>query len=249
MHKHLPKSSGIYIIESTLSSKVYIGSSKNINKRVYAHYYFLTKNKHHSKRLQTFINKHGYSSIVVRVLEECVEDNLFDREQYWMDKYNSYIDGFNGTPEARSHKNKKISEEHRLAISQANKGRKKSLQAMKSFYDNCLPASQSKEANRKRSHSSKGKKMSEDSIVKRLETVKRNGGIKKTERQREKASDTMKRLHEQGLLKRKSFKLTDNQIAEIRVKSSEGFLGKDLAKEYGVNGSVISRIINNKLRV
>ena len=248
MHKHLPQSSGIYIIESIISKKAYVGSAKNIRKRVYAHFYFLKKNKHHSKRLQSFINKHGYESVIVQVLEECDVSVLFDKEQYWIDKYNSYINGFNGTPEAQTHKNKSLTTEHRQAISIANKGRKKSYQAMKSFYENCLPAAQSEKARVKRSMSHKGKKMSKSSLSKRSNTITNNGGLKKTDYQRQVASETMKRLHQQKLLKRKVYKLTDDQVSEIRLKSSRGVTGKSLAEEYGVNRSVISRIIHNKLR-
>ncbi|WP_417063869.1 GIY-YIG nuclease family protein [Kamptonema animale] len=44
--------SGIYLIQNTLDSKVYVGSSIDIERRWCDHKNLLSRSKHHSKHLQ-----------------------------------------------------------------------------------------------------------------------------------------------------------------------------------------------------
>lgn len=82
---------GIYKIETKHNSKVYIGSSDNVERRIKTHFSRLKRNVHHSAYLQSTYNKYGKENLIVSVIE-VLEDNSQKvvREQYWMDYYKSY---------------------------------------------------------------------------------------------------------------------------------------------------------------
>lgn len=144
--------SAIYIITSR-SGKEYVGSAHNYVKRWNDHRYELRKGTHCNRKLQNAWNKYGTLEFE---LLEIVPDvsQLLEREQYWIDRLNTFRDGYNMTPDARSghgrkhtqatkdllsgyallrrdeisaiHKGKVISEEHKEALRAANLGRKHS---------------------------------------------------------------------------------------------------------------------------
>lgn len=89
--------SGIYIIKNTKNGKVYVGSSKNIEKRWKEHERSLKSGKHHSKKLQRAYDRAVDKSIFVyEAIEEVTDNNvLFDREQYYIDTFDSYRSGYN----------------------------------------------------------------------------------------------------------------------------------------------------------
>lgn len=64
-------SSGIYKIVNNVNGKVYIGSTKNFDKRKQQHFYTLSQKKHHSPKLQRSYNKHGKESFEFQIVEEC----------------------------------------------------------------------------------------------------------------------------------------------------------------------------------
>ncbi len=78
---------GIYIITSLRNQKVYIGQSKHIENRWEEHRTALQKNVHPNKHLQRAWNKYGEKNFIFSVLEECPENILDVREQYWIDYY------------------------------------------------------------------------------------------------------------------------------------------------------------------
>lgn len=78
---------GIYKIENIINHKVYIGQSVNIEGRWNTHKKSLRNNKHTNQYLQNSYNKYGYESFEYSVLEECEENDLTKREQYWIDYY------------------------------------------------------------------------------------------------------------------------------------------------------------------
>jgi group I intron endonuclease len=88
---------GIYKIVNTVTNKVYVGSSKEVEKRIKSHFSMLKKKKHHSVPLQNSYNKHGVDCFTHEVIEECAVDTLFLREQYWIDSLDSYHSGYNAS--------------------------------------------------------------------------------------------------------------------------------------------------------
>lgn len=130
---------GIYCIENIITNKKYIGQSKDIKERWKSHRWALNHGKHINKHLQASWNKYGQEAFIFSVLEECDENKLQEREEYYISYYDSYNNGYNlttggeGTPGrvlsdeeklkiSRFHKGKIISEKQRLQISLRTKG-------------------------------------------------------------------------------------------------------------------------------
>lgn len=90
--------SGIYLITCNENGRRYVGSSKDIERRVRSHCQDLSKNRHDNRHLQRAWNKYGSAAFCFSVLE-FVNDHsrLTEREQYWMDDLNPE---FNITPYA-----------------------------------------------------------------------------------------------------------------------------------------------------
>jgi len=78
---------GIYGIKNTLNNKIYIGQSKNINKRWKTHIRQLRKNRHYNKHLLSSFNNNGEGSFEFLVLEECKESDLNTKEEEWINKF------------------------------------------------------------------------------------------------------------------------------------------------------------------
>ena len=89
---------GIYRI-GIEDGKCYIGSSVDIKRRWTAHRNKLRRGVHHSLPLQNAWNKYGESAFVFEVIEECENDTLILREQFWID---SQKPAFNVAPAAGS---------------------------------------------------------------------------------------------------------------------------------------------------
>ena len=80
---------GIYRWTSLDTNKSYIGSSKDLGKRL--RNYLSTTFISHSSRKAMIINKallkYGYSKFKLEILEYCTVKDLIEREQYYMDKF------------------------------------------------------------------------------------------------------------------------------------------------------------------
>ncbi|MEC0265154.1 Rha family transcriptional regulator [Paenibacillus anseongense] len=75
---------GIYSIINLVDGRKYIGSSKDISKRLYKHTYDLNMNQHHNDRLQAAWNTYSEESFKFKVIEECELGDLEEREDYWI---------------------------------------------------------------------------------------------------------------------------------------------------------------------
>ena len=103
---------GIYKITSP-SNKVYIGQSINLERR-FKHYKNLKEIKG-QKKVYYSIKKHGYINHTFEILEECSENELNEREVYWINFYNCVEEGLNISSGGGS-------------FGKLNKGKKRSLQ-------------------------------------------------------------------------------------------------------------------------
>lgn len=81
---------GIYKITCKVTNKIYIGSSNNIEKRWNEHIWELNNNRHSNKHLLKAWHKYGSKEFEFSIIEECEEDDLLIREQYYLDYYKSY---------------------------------------------------------------------------------------------------------------------------------------------------------------
>lgn len=118
---------GIYKILNIINNKIYIGSAVNLYKRMHNHIYQLNNQKHHNKHLQRSWNKYGEENFKFYVVEYIEEINkLIEKEQYWLDFYNStnINNGYNICSKAGSNLGNKLTEENKINISKAITGRK-----------------------------------------------------------------------------------------------------------------------------
>jgi len=114
------KLQGIYKIQSFIKpERFYIGSALDINVRWRNHINSLRKGRHHSKKLQNHFNKYGESDLLFSIIEPCLPEFLTVIE----DSYIHPLPYFNNCPTAGSQLGMKCSEETKLKIGIANKGR------------------------------------------------------------------------------------------------------------------------------
>lgn len=116
--KEFESVSGVYCILSLCNSKIYIGSSKNIYKRIRDHFYLLKNYKHYNTYLNMSFLKYGKSNFCFSVIEECGIDKLIDREQFYIDDFKC-TDKNIGYNIAVSANNTIVSEETRRKISES----------------------------------------------------------------------------------------------------------------------------------
>lgn len=77
---------GIYKLENKINHKVYIGQSVDINRR-----WRNESNYQTGEYLKRAIKKYGWDNFDKSVLEECSIAELNEREQYWINYYQSFI--------------------------------------------------------------------------------------------------------------------------------------------------------------
>ena len=80
---------GIYSILNKSNNKIYIGSSIKLENRKYKHFWMLSKKCHDNQYLQKSYNKYGEDSFIFEIIEECDPTMLIDRENHYINFYNS----------------------------------------------------------------------------------------------------------------------------------------------------------------
>lgn len=218
--------SGIYSILNEVTSRIYVGSSSNIEKRRGTHWSKLRKNSHDNPALQSAWNKYGPAAFVFSVLEY-VDDvgNLIKREQYWIDKIGSSRRevGYNLSPCAGTRLGAKLSGETRKAFSERAKRCITSEHLMKM----CI-AARTPEAIAKKIAAHK--KWSSDPINKALKVsqIRSTAAIAKAN-----ATKTGRPGHALTPENKKKLKDAWNaQLPEIRVKISNALKGRQFTPEW-----------------
>lgn len=79
--------SGIYLIVNEVTGCVYVGSSSQIKERWQYHRARLRAVCHPNKYMQCSWKKHGESSFMFVVIEECAVEVLTAREQWWLNSF------------------------------------------------------------------------------------------------------------------------------------------------------------------
>ncbi len=88
---------GIYEWTNNLNGKKYIGLSRDIWKRNKQH--ISGANLVHGSLIDKAINKYGIENFSVKILEKCSEENLSEKEIYWIAKEQTEVpNGYNRTP-------------------------------------------------------------------------------------------------------------------------------------------------------
>ncbi len=159
---------GIYFIKNKSTDKHYIGSSVNIERRIYQHLYLLKIGKCHSPKLQNSFNRHGEESFEFGILEICDLVRLKEREKFWIDNLNSVWGGYNCSNDTEcSTRGRIATKEQRAKMSEVQKRLSQSPERRKISSDNLIAYNKSqrgipksKEHRVKISLANMGKKMS-----------------------------------------------------------------------------------------
>lgn len=208
--------SGIYCIKNTINDKIYVGSAKKLNYRLWNHKHNLIKNKHANNILQNFVNKYGIDILYCEILEKVDELYLLEREQYYLDTLKPE---FNILKIAGSNAGTVMSEEQKIKISKNRKGIFHSEDTKRKISESLKGIPKTKEHSAKVGLKHKGKIISQeqkDYISKcnkgRITTPKLNWDI----------------------------------VNRIRELSKNGVKNKELSLMFSVSIAQICNIVNNK---
>ena len=195
----------IYVIKNHINDKVYIGSAQNMDRRKSAHLCLLRKNKHHNRKLQNFVNKYGIDNLYFEVIEYVKNsDMLIEREQFYLDTINPF---FNICKIAESRLGCRHTEETKIKIVEGrnrNGGYKKGWK-------------HTKEAREKISKASTGRKISDESIKRGVETRRRNGYVL--------SKETIEKIR-LASIGRKHSEEAKKKISELRKGEGNGMYGR-----------------------
>jgi len=156
---------------------MYIGSSCNVEDRIYMHFYDLENGNHFNHHLQSAYNKYGDDTFITILLKTCKRKNLFYWEQAFIDDYNpSYnirkiVEGPGKNSEESRHKMSlalKLRKE-RLGYTHSPETKRKISETLKGRISQMKGKKMSKESRHRMSLSkigkpppNKGKKMSKE---------------------------------------------------------------------------------------
>lgn len=86
----------IYIIENTVTGKLYVGRSNKPKRRKNQHFRRLKKGVHHSKKLQIAYDRYGRDCFKFSIIDEGLSKaEAIGHEKYWIDHYDSQQSGYN----------------------------------------------------------------------------------------------------------------------------------------------------------
>ena len=132
----------IYIHQNKLNNKVYVGQTRNYDKRCKDHQYSACYN--YNTKFQKAVNKYGWDGFnhLIVFEDECTQLELDLLEKFWIShlKADGRDTGYNLKPGgntgplseetkekiSKAHKGKKLTEEHKRKVSEAGKGKKRS---------------------------------------------------------------------------------------------------------------------------
>lgn len=90
---------GIYCFENKLNGKKYIGQSINIEKRYKEHQYNSLRPNYcnYNSKFYRALRKYGFDNFKFSVLEICDQKDLNEKEIFYIQKFDSRINGYNST--------------------------------------------------------------------------------------------------------------------------------------------------------
>ncbi len=94
---------GIYKITNLINGHSYIGLSTHIEDRWQYHKTKYNWEREKDKLLYKAIIKYGIDNFKFEVLEECSPEQLSDKEKYYIEKYDTYHNGYNMTAGGEDH--------------------------------------------------------------------------------------------------------------------------------------------------
>lgn len=204
--------SGVYLITNKVNGKVYVGSSKDVARRIKRHKYLLTNGRHDNEHLLNAWNNYGEENFKFEVLEHCPEDARIEREDAYMKQYNSLDREFGYNKELASLT--VLSEATKKKLSKAHMGKKLSKEHLENL--------------RKIAKERIGTKMPKESIE---ASRQKRTGQKRTEEQRKRMSEATKKAMENLSDEKKARMTAHTQTEEHKEKMRQANLGRKQSEE------------------
>lgn len=90
---------GIYKIENLVNHKCYIGQAVDINKRWRRHHETCTDitSREYEYPIYRAMRKYGIDNFSFEIIEECLREELNEKERFYVEKYNAFFNGYNQT--------------------------------------------------------------------------------------------------------------------------------------------------------
>lgn len=119
---------GIYLIKNKINGKCYVGQADNIERRWKEHKRHYKLEKHKNQLIYKAFNKYGIENFSFSIIEECLVEELDEKEIFYIDKYNTYAfkensNGYNMTLGGKTCRGCVHSEEQNKRHSEFMKGR------------------------------------------------------------------------------------------------------------------------------
>ena len=109
----------IYKWTNKINGKSYIGQTKYPEKRINEHI-----NSKDNKLFHKALRKYGVNNFTYIVLEDNLDENqLNEREMYWIQYYNTFYNGYNLTIGGNATRGYKFTDEQKRNLSKAHKGK------------------------------------------------------------------------------------------------------------------------------
>lgn len=223
--------SGVYRIRCVGNHRDYIGSAVKHLSRWSAHRSMLERKIHNNRHLQNAYNKYGKDSFTYTLLEECAEEDLTQKEQYWIDTYD-FDSLMNSSPTATTSLGFKHSNESKKIISEK--------------------AQQRENKHLKKYHFKKGDKNLFEGQKHTKETIEKLKGIASTRTHKTGG-------HNKGIPMREDVKLKVSKSvsqnrrvygAEIEKRAKElrrkGWIFKKISEELGISLAQAHRMCNGQ---
>lgn len=88
----------IYKITNKINQKSYIGKTiKTIEERFKEHIYDSKRRCEENRPLYSAMNKYGIENFTIETIEECSNEVASEREQFWIQAYATFKNGYNAT--------------------------------------------------------------------------------------------------------------------------------------------------------
>lgn len=88
----------IYKITNKVNGRIYIGqTSLTIKHRLQQHIRDSKRQTMENRPLYRAFKKYGYNNFIIEEVEQCKDDEVNEKEQYWIKYHDSYHNGYNAT--------------------------------------------------------------------------------------------------------------------------------------------------------
>lgn len=187
---------GIYKITNTINGKVYIGQAIDIDQRWKTHRRnsLNQRSKEYNYPLYRAMRKYGIENFTFEVVEKCCNEELNDKEVFYIKQYNSYIhseksNGYNMTIGGGGTRGYILSEVSREKISMATRGENNPMYGKKGELSPLFGTRFSEEHKQKISEALSNRKLSKETIARISKSKK---GVKFSKEHRKKLSEKTK---------------------------------------------------------